>query len=128
MVLEVGADLGTVEDGLDAELPQVLRWADSGEQQQVGRSKGSGSQHDPGPAVLGSAGNHADGPAPFKHDPRGARVRNHVEVGPLHRRLEAGVPRAEAPAALLPDLAHPCAGRSEEHTSELQSLMRISYA
>src|SRR3546814_9736484 len=31
-------------------------------------------------------------------------------------------------AAQLPDLSRPARWRSEEHTSELQSLMRISYA
>src|SRR3546814_9748729 len=37
---------------------------------------------------------------------------------------------AETPAGIIVrvTLAERCAGRSEEHTSELQSLMRISYA
>src|SRR3546814_9520695 len=40
-------------------------------------------------------------------------------------------PRRGSPAAFRPDRSHPptqTAWRSEEHTSELQSLMRISYA
>src|SRR3546814_3386807 len=41
-------------------------------------------------------------------------------------------PRSARPAACprcpRPDAAARCPGRSEEHTSELQSLMRISYA
>src|SRR3546814_2395587 len=40
--------------------------------------------------------------------------------GLRRRRLPDGAARAL--------LRHPAAGRSEEHTSELQSLMRISYA
>src|SRR3546814_3959968 len=32
------------------------------------------------------------------------------------------------PAAVLPSSVKPASARSEEHTSELQSLMRISYA
>src|SRR3546814_9988806 len=57
-----------------------------------------------------------------------------------HRATEA-LPAARAPALLrrasranivrpapLPATAQPEPGRSEEHTSELQSLMRISYA
>src|SRR3546814_5777075 len=39
-----------------------------------------------------------------------------------------GVAIAEAAHALGPELASAYAVRSEEHTSELQSLMRISYA
>src|SRR3546814_5162021 len=37
----------------------------------------------------------------------------------------ATCPKADA---LAPFFSQPCVGRSEEHTSELQSLMRISYA
>src|SRR3546814_8878557 len=53
---------------------------------------------------------------------------------PPHRRpVQGGVPalpRAERPGpAVRHDLGHrPAVHRSEEHTSELQSLMRISYA
>src|SRR3546814_5959551 len=44
------------------------------------------------------------------------------------RQLELAVIRA-GPARQLATVAHPDRrGRSEEHTSELQSLMRISYA
>src|SRR3546814_7801878 len=46
----------------------------------------------------------------------------------VHEEAVLGVARALGPlrAELEPD--HPVTGRSEEHTSELQSLMRISYA
>src|SRR3546814_8507222 len=48
---------------------------------------------------------------------------NHLPQGPRRRyRLEPG----PCPARLPAPLQHP--SRSEEHTSELQSLMRISYA
>src|SRR3546814_2071558 len=47
----------------------------------------------------------------------------------VHERHRGFVPRAErAPAKPLDRLAGRGPGRSEEHTSELQSLMRISYA
>src|SRR3546814_1790822 len=53
---------------------------------------------------------------------RGPHLRRRRPVGPLHRHARRGLRRrGSAP--------HPGAqGRSEEHTSELQSLMRISYA
>src|SRR3546814_4666705 len=44
-----------------------------------------------------------------------------VALGRLHRRLQRG-------AAGVGDRPRLQAGRSEEHTSELQSIMRISYA
>src|SRR3546814_2325821 len=56
------------------------------------------------------------------------------------RQLPAGVPHLRGSGAdrarrafgnqeaLADDLGRGCSGRSEEHTSELQSLMRISYA
>src|SRR3546814_1807355 len=43
--------------------------------------------------------------------------------GELTGGVEAGVAHVAAPREAVPDMA-----RSEEHTSELQSLMRISYA
>src|SRR3546814_9298130 len=67
-----------------------------------------------------------------------ARIRSRLGcrqgARPLQQRGTAPVVDGRAwlsrPAvAALPDLARPCADRrSEEHTSELQSLMRISYA
>src|SRR3546814_3653863 len=61
---------------------------------------------------------------------------DHVHASAAHHRLEEIVDDAfdmiaqlgDAPRreCLVHELAH--AGRSEEHTSELQSLMRISYA
>src|SRR3546814_6458541 len=52
---------------------------------------------------------------------------------PLHRRTEPSSPSTRRQDGPYPDLSAPgsasgAAARSEEHTSELQSLMRISYA
>src|SRR3546814_6242711 len=55
---------------------------------------------------------------------------------PYTEALMAAIPRLESPTHTvlqtipggLPDMTKPITGRSEEHTSELQSLMRISYA
>src|SRR3546814_1415731 len=48
---------------------------------------------------------------------------------PASARAEAAQGRQGRDAGILsPDAAHPPLRRSEEHTSELQSLMRISYA
>src|SRR3546814_6204080 len=64
----------------------------------------------------------------------GDRVAIMVPSGPDFLRAWAGVGRLGAVAAVLncelkgTFLAHPLVDRSEEHTSELQSLMRISYA
>src|SRR3546814_10483878 len=51
-------------------------------------------------------------------------LRTVVTVGRRRRRLAAGPPRGNRPYRFNP----PVAQCSEEHTSELQSLMRISYA
>src|SRR3546814_2431027 len=74
---------------------------------------------------------------PSAHARRAAGLRR-GGAGAGHGRLGSGAARpagaADGPAAgrygdLLLDLQHPeGAERSEEHTSELQSLMRISYA
>src|SRR3546814_2783098 len=48
-------------------------------------------------------------------------------VAPLWAQATAPAP-APAPDAAAPAVVSPPAARSEEHTSELQSLMRISYA
>src|SRR3546814_2459936 len=45
-----------------------------------------------------------------------------------HRGLFASFPLAWPPRSAAMDCAAPITSRSEEHTSELQSLMRISYA
>src|SRR3546814_8183897 len=59
-------------------------------------------------------------------EPRGAEVRvRMVGVGMCHTDLVA---RDGFPVPLPIVLGHEGSGRSEEHTSELQSLMRISYA
>src|SRR3546814_4689764 len=57
---------------------------------------------------------------------RGAAVRLAVELGDQRRRQRAKRGAFHDRAALA--WRQPDAGRSEEHTSELQSLMRISYA
>src|SRR3546814_3457550 len=53
------------------------------------------------------------------------------EREPRHKRVPAGIgkPRSNSSALMTPRPARwTSIGRSEEHTSELQSLMRISYA
>src|SRR3546814_1657287 len=60
------------------------------------------------------------------HDPRIARLRSQARPALFHRERRAGDARPvrAADAGGLGDRGQ----RSEEHTSELQSLMRISYA
>src|SRR3546814_3857496 len=60
------------------------------------------------------------------HQARGREVRRHVGEAELQR-LERGQRLAEL-LALLHVARRALQARSEEHTSELQSLMRISYA
>src|SRR3546814_1014833 len=68
----------------------------------------------------------------FVHRDQPVVERLHAE--PVHREAEGGVGAdqhlviAFKESADRIDLAAVLAGRSEEHTSELQSLMRISYA
>src|SRR3546814_10201189 len=60
-----------------------------------------------------------------------AHLRDHggeaADVGLVERRVDL-VEQAERRRVELEDREHQRHGRSEEHTSELQSLMRISYA
>src|SRR3546814_2749421 len=51
-----------------------------------------------------------------------------VEEGFAEAPMEAPLLRVRDTTAALEGLAHAARRRSEEHTSELQSLMRISYA
>src|SRR3546814_10462019 len=51
-----------------------------------------------------------------------------VEQPPIARAEQDIVMRDVGIGALHPEMDHEQRGRSEEHTSELQSLMRISYA
>src|SRR3546814_16989641 len=67
-------------------------------------------------SIVGFQRDVRDGSGPDGHSPRRLRAR---------RRVAAPHRRAQERAGLYPLPAH---GRSEEHTSELQSLMRISYA
>src|SRR3546814_20252235 len=67
------------------------------------------------------------------HDalPIAGRLRGDPRVRPGDPRSRAGRPPRRYDPRLPVDLANPqrpVRGRSEEHTSELQSLMRISYA
>src|SRR3546814_8737519 len=63
-------------------------------------------------------------PAIDAPQPRNARNRHHI---PRRKRQLPPVTSEFQPVALLPE-SHDACVRSEEHTSELQSLMRISYA
>src|SRR3546814_6903522 len=77
-------------------------------------------------------------PAPGRPGHRPGRIRRrparHVDARRLHRNPHRRLRRASraAPgrrhAVCRPEPARQVADRSEEHTSELQSLMRISYA
>src|SRR3546814_2689747 len=71
-----------------------------------------------GTAAAGRARPAKPGPAQRQRIPGGSR-RHHLTAGLTHRPFT--LRRAELVEARLE-------GRSEEHTSELQSLMRISYA
>src|SRR3546814_5906079 len=57
-------------------------------------------------------------------------LRNRTDMGPLARRALAsfGPHDLVLTSSAAPEKAEAAAVRSEEHTSELQSLMRISYA
>src|SRR3546814_2133132 len=88
----------------------------------------------------GHVGHHVAQGAVLTHGDEGAlqRVRPVGAADLEHEALQAGADRcgdghrAGDPAAAwrqdLHDRAHALPARSEEHTSELQSLMRISYA
>src|SRR3546814_12011309 len=70
----------------------------------------------PGRAVQrGTAGGHAG------RRPRGVVLDQHLDAA-------NGRPAGGGGLLSTMELAQPGSGRSEEHTSELQSLMRISYA
>src|SRR3546814_8347109 len=65
-----------------------------------------------------------DGPLPTHYEPVESAVHN-----PLHRQQSNPVAKKwRRPGNPLHEVADPRYPRSEEHTSELQSLMRISYA
>src|SRR3546814_4157876 len=57
----------------------------------------------------------------------GARCRS-LRSGDGAAARQPGIARARRPVIAAPDLRRGSRRRSEEHTSELQSLMRISYA
>src|SRR3546814_6617836 len=75
--------------------------------------------------------------AAFPHRGQEVQVRSHLPrhvtaLGVAHVLVEVGRNAQECdldPSEATTQVAKPCpCGRSEEHTSELQSLMRISYA
>src|SRR3546814_6734557 len=61
-------------------------------------------------------------------DPPGAGAHHHDAVGEEHRLVDVVGDEHHGVPELAPDLQQVLLHRSEEHTSELQSLMRISYA
>src|SRR3546814_10534828 len=66
-------------------------------------------------------------PAPFMDMMRRRKKeKGHTSWHSYHRRSGRVTGRTQAPILKIPTM--PCLARSEEHTSELQSLMRISYA
>src|SRR3546814_1329271 len=88
----------------------------------------------------GRLGRQVAGPRGLAADGRGRRVMGTYPDAPGHRNVETSIAAADALAPKLGRLqrmaegairdagAHGLTARSEEHTSELQSLMRISYA
>src|SRR3546814_8140381 len=64
----------------------------------------------------------------IRRPPRSTRTDTLFPYTTLFRSLRGGHPRWGLLPAALCLLHHSYPGRSEEHTSELQSLMRISYA
>src|SRR3546814_4121614 len=62
----------------------------------------------------------------FKHFSGRAAAQDEPAAAFAEARIERGEAVMEPPALRAADCA--CSGRSAEHTSELQSLMRISYA
>src|SRR3546814_9553243 len=66
--------------------------------------------------------------AQLAHQRRQVVVAVHEHVAVEHRVAEAGVHERVAEVGNRGERTHVRHARSEEHTSELQSLMRISYA
>src|SRR3546814_5775235 len=81
------------------------------------------------PASMGlpMPGGHQKCPPPVHASDGAARRIAHQEQF-FSRRIRCESGRCQVPAVDLPDLIVATDHRSEEHTSELQSLMRISYA
>src|SRR3546814_7289147 len=77
--------------------------------------------------AAGCALHHLPQVALRHHPPHRARCHRHDQGG-IARTPGAVVPRQQAGRGTALAAAHPIRSRSEEHTSELQSLMRISYA
>src|SRR3546814_6666249 len=98
-------------DHFDAVFLEMRRGTDTGEHQDLGRADRSCGEddlapRDGAPRPLAGAVGDADGALALEDHPFDVGVGDDGEVGTLARRAQ----------------------RSEEHTSELQSLMRISYA
>src|SRR3546814_1224852 len=97
---------------------------------------GRGQRADGGDPGQWVAATHARGQQSHRTGIRGGSGRQHCSQWPATAQPRAAIPRPQ-PAAVQGELAErvspalcaqPGATRSEEHTSELQSLMRISYA
>src|SRR3546814_3264250 len=66
--------------------------------------------------------------SPHTNRPACVAIASCMEKGPKKKRAEARLFISHDDAATAYSAAAPSPSRSEEHTSELQSLMRISYA
>src|SRR3546814_8302521 len=101
------------DNGLDDLLPQILVDVERGQE-------GGGAPEPAAPDLLGDRPLHHGKAVHRKAEAEAAAERREEAVGNRRRRRSA--PHgAKSPVASM-------AARSEEHTSELQSLMRISYA
>ena len=109
VVLQVPADGGAVQDRGDSETAQLLRGADTGKQEQLGRVHGTGRQHD---LRAGARGLHApmlhvfdaDGTPPLEDDAPGFRAGFDTQVAAPACRPEIGARGRHAPPALDRDV------------------------
>ena len=109
MILQIGADARPVEHDGNAELLQLLRRADAGQQHDLRRADRAGGEDDfaaaarrPRLSALGPA--HAGGAPAVEHDAFDQAAGFEPQIGALERRLEEGARRRPAPAALLVDV------------------------
>ncbi len=105
MVLQIFADPGQIMDHIDTVRPKLRRRSDSGELEQLRRVDRAARQDHLAPRghqMLGAAFaiGDADRALALPQDMGGERVRFHAEIGPRHRRLEIGIGRAPAAAAM----------------------------
>src|SRR3546814_2185011 len=71
---------------------------------------------------------YSSGPLPHARGRPSPTPPDRQPCAPLAIRGYNHAPRGASPLRLVPTVGGPARRRSEEHTSELQSLMRISYA